>query len=193
MYTPIPINKTNKQTNKQTNKHAQTEISNKKVRNSQRYKNFPIPSTRSVNVPITEVEASPLHDYKSYPMPDYLWSKLIRVYQESRRNTSGKTKCFEIIPSTAEEISLFPTGLDNDALRKYLLQKPNCTTQFGGGFDYRERHIQSLPIPGASMYEPLLCYSPKQLPTLSVSKIFTKDTIEALNQVYHDRFLYVHF
>ena len=115
------------------------------------------------------------------------------VYQESRRHTSVKTKCFEIIPSTAEEISLFPTGLDNDALRKYLLQKPNSTTPFGGGFDYRERHIQSLPIPGASMYEPLLCYKPTQLAKLSVSKILSKDTIEALNQVYHDRFLYVHF
>ena len=155
--------------------------------------NYPIPSTRSANVPIPEVEASPLHDYKSYPMPDYLWSKLIRVYQLSRRHTSVETKCFEIIPSTAEEISLFPTGLDNDALRKYLLQKPNSTTLFGGGFDYRERHIQSLPIPGASMYEPALGFTPKQMPTLTVSKIFTKNTIEALNQVDHDRFLYVHF
>ena len=35
----------------------------KKVRNSQRYTNYPIPSTRSANVPIPEVEASPLHDY----------------------------------------------------------------------------------------------------------------------------------
>ena len=165
----------------------------KKVRNSQRYKNFPIPSTRSANVPIPEVEASPLHDYKSYPMPDYLWSKLIRVYQESRRNTSGKTKCFEIIPSTAEEISLFPTELDNDALRQFFFDKKNSTKPFGGGFDYRERHIQSSPIPGASMYEPLLCYKPTQLAKLSVSKIFTKDTIEELNQVYHDRLLYVHF
>ena len=165
----------------------------KKVRNVKRYSNFPIPSTRSAKVPIPEVEASPLHDYKSYPMPDYLWSKLIRVYQKSRLHTSVKTKCFEIIPSTAEEISLFPTGLDNDALRKYLLQKPNCTTPFGGGFDYRERHIQSLPIPGASMYEPGLGFTPKQMLTLSVSKIFTKDTIESLHQVDHDRFLYVHF
>ena len=126
-------------------------------------------------------------------IPCQIWSKLIRVYQESRRNTSGKTKCFEIIPSTAEEISLFPTGFDNDALRKYLFKKMNSTKPFEGGFDYRERHIQSLPIPGASMYEPLLCYNPKELATLSVSKIFTKDTIQALNQVYHDRFLYVHF
>ena len=83
----------------------------KKVRNVNRYSNFPIPSTRSANVQIPEVEASPLHDYKSYPMPDYLWSKLIRVYQLSRRHTSVKTKCFEISPSTAEEISLFTTWL----------------------------------------------------------------------------------
>ena len=165
----------------------------KKVRNLQRYTNFPIPSTRKSNVPIPEVEASALDDYKSYPMPDYLWRKLISVYQESRHNTSGKTTCFEIIPSTAEEISLFPTGLDKDALREYFFNEMNSTTPFGGGFDYRERHIKSVPIPGASMYDPLLCFDPKQMPTLSVSKIFTKDTIEALNQVYHDRFLYVHF
>ena len=165
----------------------------KKVRNSQRYRNYPIPSTRKSKVAIPEVEASALHDYKLYPMPDYLWSKLISVYQESRHNTSGNTTCFEIIPSTAEEISLFPTGLSNDDLREYLFQKMNSTRTFGGGFDYRERNIQSLPIPGASMYEPLLCYDPKDLAKLSVSKLFTKDTIQALNQVYHDRFLYVHF
>ena len=94
----------------------------KKVRNLQRYRNYPIPSTRKSNVTIPEVEASALHDYKSYPMPDYLWSKLISVYQESRHNTSGNIACFEIISSTAEEISLFPTELSNDGLREYLFK-----------------------------------------------------------------------
>ena len=72
----------------------------KKVRNSQRYTNFPIPSTRKSNVTIPKVESSALDAYESYPMPDYLWSKFITVYQESKKIiTLENTKCFEIIPA----------------------------------------------------------------------------------------------
>ena len=67
----------------------------KKIRNTQRYTNFPIPSTRKSKVTIPEVESSALDDYKSYPMPELLWKKIISVYQESRKNTLGTTTCFD--------------------------------------------------------------------------------------------------
>ena len=70
----------------------------KRIRNTQRYTSFPIPSTRSSKVPIPEVESSPLDDYKSYPMPELLWEKITSVYQETRNKPLVKTPCFEILP-----------------------------------------------------------------------------------------------
>ena len=111
------------------------------------------------------------------------------MYQESKKITLGNTKCFEIIPASEDELSLFPPGLSNDALREYLFQKLNSKRKFTGGFDFRERSIQSAPLPGASMYEPILGYDPKDMAKLSVSKLFTKDSIQAFNQVCHDIFI----
>ena len=108
----------------------------KKSRNSQRYTNFPIPSTRKSKITIPKVESSALDDFQSYPMPDYLQSKFINVYQESKKITLGNTKCFEIIPASEEELSLFPTGLSNDVLKDYLFKKMNSTRKLTDGFDY---------------------------------------------------------
>ena len=161
----------------------------KKVRNSQRYTNFPIPSTRKSKVTIPEVESSALDDYKSYPMPDYLWSKFINVYQESKKITLGNTKCFEIIPASEDELSLFPTGLSNEVLRDYLFKKMNSTRKQEDGFDYREISIESEPLPGASMYKSLITIDAEDMQEASVRTLFTKDSTQAFNQVLHDTFI----
>ena len=158
----------------------------KKIRNTQRYTNFPIPSTRKSKVTIPEVESSALDDYKSYPMPELLWEKFISVFQESRKRTVGTNTCFEIKPATADELSFFPSGLSNDDLRKYFFKKISSQRKMTGGWDYRERSINSVTTSGASMYKPSLCYDPKDMAKLSVRTLFTKDTIQALNQVCHD-------
>ena len=118
--------------------------------------------------------------------------KFISVYQKSRKNTLGTTTCFEIIPATEDELSLFPTGLSNDDLREYLFQKMSSQRKMTGGWDYRERSIKSVPTSGASMYKPSLCFDPKDMAKLSVRTLFTKDTIQALNQVCHDISIDVH-
>ena len=160
----------------------------KKIRNTQRYTNFPIPSTRKSKVTIPEVKSFALDDYKSYSMPELLWKKNISVYQESRKNTLGTITCFEIIPATEDELSLFPTGLSKDDLREYLFQKMSSRRKMTGGWDYRERSIQSVPTSGASMYKPLLCFDTEGMAKQSVRTLFTKDSIQALNQVRHEIF-----
>ena len=62
-----------------------------KVRNSQRYTNFSIPSTRKSKLTIPRLESSALDEFQSYPMPDDLLSKFINVYQESKKITLGNT------------------------------------------------------------------------------------------------------
>ena len=158
----------------------------KKIRNTQRYTFFPILSTRSSKVPIPEVESSLLDDYKSYPMPELLWKKFRSVYQETRNKPLVITPCFEILPATEDELSLFPTGLSNDSLRKYFFKKMSSQRKMTGGWDYRERTINSVTDSGASMFEQLQCYSPQGMKALSVRTLFTKATIQALNQVCHD-------
>ena len=135
------------------------------------------------------MESSALDDYKSYPMPDYLWSKFITVYKESRKITLGNNTCFEIGPASEDELSLFPTGLSNDDLRKYLFHKMSSTRKMIDGWDYRERSIQSVPTSGASMYKPLLCFDTEGMAQQSVRTLFTKSSIQALNQVCHDIFI----
>jgi hypothetical protein len=164
----------------------------KKIRNSQRYTNLPIPSTRHSKVPIPEVESSPLHDYKSYPMPDSLWRRLISVYKESRTVTGGNTTCFDVLPATEEELSLFPTGFSNHDLREFFFKKKSSTRKMDDGWDYRERSIQSEPTSGASMYKPTLCYDSQNMALLSVRTLFTSDSIQALNQVCHVSFIYAY-
>ena len=165
----------------------------KKIRNAQRYTNFPIPSTRTSKVTIPEVESSALDDYKSYPMPELLWKNLLVFFRnQGKARTLGTNTCFEIKPATADELSLFPTGLSNDDLREYFFKKLSSQRKMTGGWDYRERSIQSLPTSGASMYKPSLCFDPKDMAKLSVRTLFTKDTIQALNQVSHDISIDVH-
>ena len=158
-----------------------------KIRNTHRYTSFPIPSTRSSREPVPEFESSPLDSYKAYPMPELLWKKLISVYQETRNTIN--TPCFEIIPATTAELSLFPTKLTNESLREFLFKKMSSQQKMIGGWDYRDRNVTSVPDEGASMFEPLQFYSPKDMELLSVRTLFTKSTIEAFNQVFH----YIHF
>ena len=155
-----------------------------KLRNTHRYTSFPIPSTRSSKKPIPEVESSPLDIYKAYPMPELLWKKLISVYQETRNTIN--TPCFEILPATTAELSLFPTKLTNESLREFLFKKMSSQQKMIGGWDYRDRNVTSVTDSGASMFEPLQFYSPKDMKKLSVRTLFTKSTIEAFNQVSHD-------
>ena len=157
-----------------------------KLRNTHRYTSFPIPSTRSSKVPIPAVEYSPLDIYQSYPMPELLWKKFISVYQETRNKDLVTTPCFEILPATEAELSLFPTDLSNDSLREFLFKKMSSERKMTGGWDYRERNVISVKESGASMFEPLQCYSPTSMELLSVRTIFTKSTIKAFNQVCHD-------
>ena len=165
----------------------------KKMRNAQRYTNFPIPSTRTSKVTIPEVESSALDDYKSYPMPELLWKNLLVFFRnQGKARTLGTNTCFEIKPATADELSLFPTGLSNDDLREYFFKKISSQRKMTGGWDYRERNITSAPTSGASMFEPALFYDPEDIEELSVRTLFTKDTIQALNQVCHDISIDVH-
>jgi hypothetical protein len=164
----------------------------KQIRKSKRYKNFPIPSTRKSKITFPEVESSALHKYQSYPMPDFLWSKFISVYEESRTFRVDNPTCFEVLPVTAEELSLFPTGLSNDDLRNYLFTSLRSKRKLNARWDYKERTINSEPTSGASMFNPIMDYAIKDKDKLSLPTLFTKDGIQALNQVSHFLFSYVH-
>ena len=157
-----------------------------KIVNAQRHTFFPIPSTRSSKATIPKIGCSALDDFKSFPMPDDLWSKLIHVYHESKKNTSGNTKCFEIRPATEEELSLFPPKFSAEVLREFLFKKSNSTRRFNDGFDYREISIEPAPLPGASMYKPLIMIDAKDMQEASVQTLFTKDSTQAFKQVPHD-------
>ena len=86
-------------------------------------------------------------------------------------------------------MSLFPPGLSNDALGEYLFRKLNSKRKFTGGFDYRERSIQSAPLPGVSMYKFLMAIDAEGMEEQLVSTLFTKNSIQAFNQVSHDIFI----